>query len=91
MAAAVASLFGYNKPADQGTQPQAGNDIQKALPASWYRSPEMYELERRAIFSKKWILVTHKLRFNKPGDFLRFEEAGFSFVITKDREGKYFS
>lgn len=88
MAAAVASLFGYNKASGpEGTQPQT-DDIPKALPASWYRSPEMYELERRAIFSKKWIMVTHKLRFNKPGDFLRFEEAGFSFVITKDREGK---
>ncbi|KAJ5240244.1 hypothetical protein N7468_004863 [Penicillium chermesinum] len=87
MAAAVASLFGY-KSSQGGTQEKTDSEVPRALPASWYRSPEMYELERRAIFSKKWILVTHKLRFNKPGDFLRFEEAGFSFVITKDREGK---
>lgn len=47
----------------------------------------MYELERRAIFSKKWIMVTHKLRFTKPGDFLLFEEAGFPFVICMNKEG----
>lgn len=48
----------------------------------------MYELERRAIFSKKWILVTHKLRFSKTGDYVRFQEAGFSFFLCINRDGK---
>ncbi|KIX08586.1 uncharacterized protein Z518_03242 [Rhinocladiella mackenziei CBS 650.93] len=48
----------------------------------------MYELERRAIFSKKWLLVTHRLRFTKAGDFLRLEEAGYPFVLCLDKEGK---
>ena len=60
----------------------------RALPSNWYSSPEMYELERRAIFSKKWQLVTHQMRFNKPGDWLKFTIAGFEFVIAKDRTGK---
>lgn len=60
----------------------------RALPSSWYRSPNMYELERRAIFSKKWLLITHKLRFPQTGDFVRFEEAGFSFFLCLDRDGK---
>lgn len=59
----------------------------KALPASWYRTPEIYELERRAIFCKKWLLITHKLRFTKPGDFLRVTEAGYSFILCLNREG----
>jgi len=57
------------------------------LPASWYTSQEMYELERRAIFSRKWLLVTHKLRLTQPGDWLRYEIAGFQFVLCRDREG----
>lgn len=57
----------------------------RGLPALWYRSPELYQLERRAIFSKKWILVTHKSRFNDPGDYLRITEAGFSFILILDR------
>ena len=60
----------------------------RALPANWYTSPEMYELERRAIFSKKWQLVTHKVRLSKPGDFLRFHVAGFGFILCHDRHGK---
>lgn len=59
----------------------------RALPASWYRRDEMYQLERRAIFSKRWLLVTHKLRFNKLGDFIRFEQAGYAFVLCMDKDG----
>lgn len=59
----------------------------RALPASWYTSQELYELERRAIFSKKWLLITHKARLGTSGDWLRYEVAGFQFVICKDRTG----
>ncbi|KAH1391303.1 hypothetical protein KXW40_005949 [Aspergillus fumigatus] len=59
----------------------------RALPSSWYTSQEMYELERRAIFSRKWLLTTHKLRLPNPGDWLRYEVSGFQFVLVKDRDG----
>jgi phenylpropionate dioxygenase-like ring-hydroxylating dioxygenase large terminal subunit len=59
----------------------------RALPSSWYTSQEMFELERRAIFSRKWLLTTHKLRLPNPGDWLRYEVSGFQFVIVKDRDG----
>ncbi|KAF7554710.1 hypothetical protein G7Z17_g2729 [Cylindrodendrum hubeiense] len=60
----------------------------RALPSAWYRSEEIYELERRAIFSKKWILVTHKLRFTDNGAWIRFEEAGFQFFLVRNNNGK---
>ncbi|CAG8885667.1 unnamed protein product [Penicillium egyptiacum] len=85
MTSTISSLFGYK--ADGSGAPKPLAEPLKALPASWYRSPEMYELERRAIFSKKWILITHKLRFEKPGDFYCFEVAGFSFLLCLNREG----
>ncbi|KAF4770627.1 hypothetical protein N7455_007570 [Penicillium solitum] len=85
MASTLLSLFG-DKPDNGAGTPQAPKEPLKALPASWYRSPGMYELERRVIFSKKWILTTHKLRFEKPGDFYRFGVAGVSFVLCLDRE-----
>lgn len=58
-----------------------------ALPASWYTSPDMFELERRAIFSRKWLLTTHKLRLGNTGDWLRYDVAGFGFILVRDREG----
>ncbi|KAL4951065.1 Rieske [2Fe-2S] iron-sulfur domain-containing protein [Aspergillus filifer] len=57
------------------------------LPASWYRSEALYQLERRAIFSKRWILLTHKTRFQKAGDYLSFTIADFPIFLTRDREG----
>ncbi|KAF2151609.1 ISP domain-containing protein [Myriangium duriaei CBS 260.36] len=60
----------------------------RALPASWYTSQEMYELERRAIFSRKWLLATHSLRVKQPGDFLRMNIAGYDFVISRNRTDK---
>jgi phenylpropionate dioxygenase-like ring-hydroxylating dioxygenase large terminal subunit len=56
-----------------------------ALPSSWYRSPALYELERRAVFSKEWMFVTHKNRFTKPGDYVRFNVANLPFFLIMDR------
>lgn len=84
MASVIRSLFGHSSP-ELATE-TGQDEPSSSLPASWYRSPELYELERRAIFSSKWLLVTHKLRLTKPGDFLRLHEAGFSFVLCVDRD-----
>lgn len=60
---------------------------QQAIPASWYTSPDMFEVERRAVFSRKWLLTTHKLRLPNTGDYLQYDIAGFPFILCKDREG----
>ncbi|KAL4894682.1 Rieske [2Fe-2S] iron-sulfur domain-containing protein [Aspergillus ambiguus] len=59
----------------------------RALPASWYTSLEIFELERRAIFSKTWLLTTHSIRLENPGDWLRYDAAGYPFILVKDRQG----
>jgi len=56
------------------------------LPASWYSTRGIYELERRAIFARQWLLVTHELRFPAPGSFAKFTIAGYPFFIIRDRE-----
>ncbi|KAJ5090965.1 hypothetical protein N7532_009649 [Penicillium argentinense] len=71
-----------------GLNEDAGNDAPlTALPSSWYTSPDMFELERRAIFSRKWLLTTHKLRLQNTGDWLRYDVAGFGFILVRDRDG----
>ena len=59
----------------------------RALPGSWYTSRAMYDLERRAIFSRKWLLTTHKARLPNTGDWVQYEVADFKFIIAKDRTG----
>lgn len=80
------NYLGWASDASDSDDSTKSNTV-RALPASWYTSDEMYELERRAIFSRKWLLTTHKLRVTKPGDWLRYEVAGFQFIICKDRTG----
>ena len=48
----------------------------------------MYSLERRAIYSKKWVLVSHEARFPEPGTYLQLQEAGFAFFLVRDRQGQ---
>ncbi|KAJ5819410.1 hypothetical protein N7474_005001 [Penicillium riverlandense] len=73
-----------------GTSAFAAKDEKKpirALPASWYTSQAMYELERRSIFCRKWLLTTHKQRVHNAGDWARYDAAGYEFVVTKDNHG----
>ncbi|KZO92660.1 ISP domain-containing protein [Calocera viscosa TUFC12733] len=52
----------------------------ETLPSQWYRDDRIHQLERRAIFSKSWILVTHVSRFAKEGDYVAFEMANFPIL-----------
>ena len=47
----------------------------------------MYQLERRAIFSRRWQLITHQSRLSQVGDYLKFEVAGYEFVLCRDKKG----
>jgi len=83
MAPALLNYLGFGSSA---AAEEEKNSV-RALPAPWYTSNEMYELERRAIFSRRWLLTTHKNRFKESGDWLRYEIAGFNIVVAKDRNG----
>ncbi|KAJ5892070.1 uncharacterized protein N7473_008298 [Penicillium subrubescens] len=87
MATSMMHYFGFGNNAPPSAKDEVKNEHVRALPASWYTSPEMYELERRAIFSKRWIFLTHSSRVKEAGDWLRYEMAGFDFIITRDRQG----
>ncbi|KAI1610474.1 Rieske domain-containing protein [Exophiala viscosa] len=62
-------------------------DLNSTLPAEFYHSQAIYQLERRAIFSTRWFLVSHKARYRDVGDFVQYEMAGFNFVVVKNKEG----
>ncbi|KAL6709242.1 hypothetical protein ACN47E_001649 [Coniothyrium glycines] len=86
MSQTLLGFLGYGKPKTSPTSNALSTT--QGLTSTWYRSDAIYQLERRAIFSRRWILVSHKNRFGANGDYVRFEEAGFQFFLCKDREGK---
>ncbi|KAJ3523798.1 hypothetical protein NM208_g12316 [Fusarium decemcellulare] len=67
--------------------PSEANGTVRALPAQWYTSEELYELERRAVFSKRWLLVTHQNRLLEEGTWLQYDISGFSIILVRDRTG----
>lgn len=58
------------------------------LPLDWYQNQDLYELEKRAVFSKKWLLVTHKSRLPENGSWVRYQDvANFQFFLVRDNDG----
>ncbi|KAF3001818.1 hypothetical protein E8E13_003231 [Curvularia kusanoi] len=67
-------------------QPQKQQPV-RALPASWYTSPDMYEFERRAIFADRWLFMTSTLRLPSPYTYVRYQFAGYDILIVRDQDG----
>ncbi|KAI5955377.1 hypothetical protein KGF54_001938 [Candida jiufengensis] len=55
------------------------------LPASWWHSENIFNLEKRAIFHKSWLYCIHNSRFTKPGDYFSFNVTGINFFIIKSK------
>lgn len=60
-------------------------DLHSSLPGEFYCSSQIYQLERRAIFSRRWFLVSHKARYRKSGDYVQYEMGGYNFVVVKNK------
>ncbi|EJD06367.1 ISP domain-containing protein [Fomitiporia mediterranea MF3/22] len=60
----------------------------KTLPARWMRDEGIFQLEKRAIFSKSWLLASHTSRFTKPGDYISGSYV-FDYFIILDRDGNF--
>ncbi|KAJ6002939.1 Aromatic-ring-hydroxylating dioxygenase alpha subunit [Penicillium sp. IBT 35674x] len=58
------------------------------VPEGWYQSQEVFELERRALFSKSWLYLAHIAQFSKPGSYQSFDVAGFPVFLIRGKDDK---
>jgi phenylpropionate dioxygenase-like ring-hydroxylating dioxygenase large terminal subunit len=75
------------KPKKETAKKSTGTAI-RALPASWYLSQELFELEKRAIFSTRWLLTTHQYRLPNNGDWQKYQMINYHFVVCRDHNGQ---
>lgn len=58
------------------------------FPQDWWTSSKLFQLEKRAIFSKTWLHICHSSLFKKPGDYRIFNISDFSFIVILGKDGQ---
>ncbi|KAA8914974.1 Rieske [2Fe-2S] iron-sulfur domain-containing protein [Sphaerosporella brunnea] len=78
---------GSQEPLRSARTPQQINvSSESEFTNGWWESSKIFDLERRAIFSKSWLYVTHRNQFNKAGDYHQFQIAGFQFFLILGKD-----
>jgi len=61
--------------------------VETTLPASFYRDPARYELERVRIFAPSFHLAAHVSMLPRPGDLYALDVAGYPLLIARQHDG----
>jgi glycine betaine catabolism A len=62
--------------------------LEPTLPSSWYRSDEVYALEREHIFCREWVCVAREENLAQPNAFRVLEVAGESILLLRNRSDR---
>ena len=65
--------------------PLAG--LEPTLPSSWYRSEQVFALEKERIFCREWLCVAREEELAKPGDHRVLSLFGESVLLVRNRDG----
>lgn len=83
-------------PAEPIIEAMAGRNLQSekraglepSLPSAWYRSAEVFALEKERIFCREWVCVAREEELQAPGDHRVLDVLGESLIVVRNREGK---
>jgi glycine betaine catabolism A len=58
----------------------------RTLDARWYRSADVFAVERERIFAREWICAGRADELDAPGEYRRLDVAGESIILVRDAE-----
>ena len=67
--------------------PEVPLEHASTIPNAWYTSPEVYALERDAVFARSWQMVGRGVLVAKPGQFLTADIAGEPVLVVRNELG----
>ena len=59
-----------------------------ALPARWYADPDIYQIERRSIFSRHWLWIGRENEVAEPGQYITAAPAEFPLFVRRSEDGE---
>jgi hypothetical protein len=62
--------------------------LERALPASWYLSPEAFALERERVLYREWFCAGRVDQVQRPGSLVVLDVAGESVLLVRTRDGE---
>ncbi len=63
--------------------------MQRTLPSSAYRDPDLWAREREAVFARTWQLLGHESEAAAPGDWLAGDVAGRPVLAVRGEDGGF--
>jgi|SRR5208283_3589383 len=68
--------------------PGNNTPLQKSLPSSYYRSDEIFALEKEKIFCREWFCAAREEQIPAPGDVLVLNVLGESVLVARTKDGQ---
>ena len=62
--------------------------LQRTLPTTWYRSADIFRIEKERIFCREWITACREEELPRPGDAQVLNVLGESILLVRNREGQ---
>ncbi len=70
------------------TLPPKVAGLEPTLPSSWYRSAEVFALEKERIFCREWVCVGRAEELASAGDHKVIDVCGESILVLRNRQGE---
>ncbi len=67
--------------------PELPLECAKTIPHTWYFDPEIYDLEKKAVFAATWQMVGRTEQVAQSGSYITAEIAGEPILVVRDEKG----